>query len=183
MEPKTKLSLLSARKQEEVKKATENAVAAGVQYNVSYTRFEVFEAKIDTPEKRDAVIFLLDTVLDDVELDYRVAPIIAQLGDPKTKESLNYREFKLLQEVIKNLRVKGRSALIKLTESMMAFNEDGKALSQVEEENKMFIKAYQDASSFYAKLCQKYGIMPDDLQNQIEEATSKKLEEMKSSIK
>lgn len=173
-----KLSLLSARKQEEIKQAIDNAVKAGVQYNVNYSHFETFQAKIDNDEKREAVVFLLDEVLDFVELDYRMAPVIVQLGDPKTKEFLTYREFKLLQELIKNLRLKGRENLERLVKSMQAFNEDGKVLNQIEEESKIFIKAYQDASTFYSNLCKKYGILPDDLQNEIEEATRSELEKL-----
>lgn len=176
MEHKTKLSLLSARKQEEVKQAIENAVKAGVQYNVNYMHFEIFKAMIDTEEKRAAVVFLLDEVLDLVELDYRMAPIIVQLGDPKTKEFLTYREFKLLQEVIKNIRLKGRENLERLVKSMQAFNDDGRVLNSIEEESKIYIKAYQDASTFYSNLCKKYGILPDDLQDEIEEATKKEVE-------
>lgn len=175
---KKKLSLLSARKQEEVKQAVENAVKAGVQYNVNYMHFETFQAKIDNDEKRAAVVFLLDEVLEQVELDYRMAPIIVQLGDPKTKEFLTYREFKLLQEVIKNLKLRGRQNLEKLVKSMQAFNEDGRVLNQIEEESKIFIKAYQDASTFYSNLCKKYGILPDDLQDEIEEATKAEVEKL-----
>lgn len=183
MEQKTKLSLLSARKQEEIKNAVENAVKAGVQYNMNYSHFETFQAKIDTEEKRAAIVFLLDEVLDLVELDYRMAPIIVQLGDPKTKEFLTYREFKLLQEVIKNLRLKGRENLTRLVKAMQAFNEDGRVLNSIEEESKIYIKAYQDASTFYSNLCKKYGILPDDLQDAIENATKEEMEKLKNTAK
>lgn len=169
---------LSKRKQGLLDEAIKQAVAAGVQYNVNYVRFEKFSAKIDNDEKRNAVKFLLDEVLDLVELDYRMAPIVMQLGNPTEKESLSYREFKLLQEIIKNLKLRGRDNLSKLVKSMQAFNEDGRQLDNMEQESQIFIKEYQKASSKYAQLCKEFGIMPEDLQQQIETETEAKLKEL-----
>lgn len=173
-----KINLLSARKQTELKKVIENAIAAGVQYNVNYHKFEIFKVSIDNEEKRNALIFLLDEMIDLVELDFRMAPIIKNLGDPAVKESLNYREFKLLQEVIKGTHIKGRNNLIKLCNSMEAFNEDGKRCDDMEKESKILATEYQKASTTYAQTCNKFGIMPDDLQDEIEQKTKETLDEL-----
>ena len=177
MEKTNKMNLLSARKQEEVKKAIDNAVAAGVQYNLNYNKFDAFRVKIDTEEKRNALVFLLDDLLELTDLDFRMAPVVESLGEPKEVKELTYRQFKLLQELMKNVRIRGRQNLLNLSKSMKAFNEDGRVCEAMEEESRIFVKAYQDASTYYSQLCKKFGIMPDDLQEDIEKATEEKMKE------
>lgn len=172
MEHKSK-SLLSARKQAEISKAEEMVIQAGVQYNLGYEKYNTFRVLIDNEEKRAAIIFILDEMIEKAELNFQMSPIIEQLGDPATKEALNYREFKLLQEVIKNVRITGRDNHIKMSKSMKAFNEAGEYLNKMEEENKIFISEYQKASQYYGKLCNQYGILPENLDAQIDGATEK----------
>lgn len=178
-EMKMQKHLLSKNKQEQLAEAENNCIGAGVQYNLAYERFGTFRAKIDTPEKRDAIVFLLCDIIDQVELTFQHSPIIEQLGDPATKEELTYREFKLLQEIIKNLRIKGRENHIRLSHAMKAFNEAGDLVNRLEEESKSFIKEYQSAGAYYSKLCQNFGIMPENLDNQVEEAFNNALAKMK----
>lgn len=168
-----KIRLLSERKKNAIAEAEQNAINAGVQYNIGYERIEHFSVKIDTQEKRDAIKFLLGGMLDVCELGFQMSPIIEKLGDPETKESLNYREFKLLQEVIKNVRISGRDNHIELSKSMRAFNEDGNKLSDLEQESQQFIKLYQEAGTVYAQTCKKCGVLPDDLSDEVEAAFQK----------
>lgn len=166
--PKMQKHLLSKNKLAQLEEAENNCINAGVQYNMSYERFTQFKAMIDTPEKRAAIIFILRDAIELVELGFQHSPIIEQLGEPETKESMNYREFKLLQEIIKNLRIKGRDNHIKLSQAMKSFNEAGEVINTLESESKEFIKDYQGAGSFYSKLCQNFGIMPEDLDCKVE---------------
>ena len=48
----------------------------------------------------------------------------------------------------------------------------------MEEESRICVKAYQDASTYYSQLCKKFGIMHDDLQEDIEKATEEKVKEL-----
>lgn len=173
-------ALLSARKQQELEQAIKNCVDAGVQYNLNYVAFEKYEVKIDDSAKRDALKFLLDDMLEITELGFQMSPIIEKLGDPATVKSFGYREFKLLQELIKNVRIKGRDNHIRLSQAMKAFNEPGNELAKIEEESRIFAKAYQEASTYYAQLCKKFGILPEDLDGQVEEAFQAKLKEIES---
>lgn len=166
-----KISTLSARKQAELQKAVDACVAAGVQYNMNYLQFEKFTVLIDNDTKRSALVFLLNDVLELCELGFQMAPVVETLGDPATIESINYRQFKLLQELIKNVKLRGRQALLKLSESMKAFNEDGQRLASLEEESKIMIRTYQEASTNYGQLCKKFGVLTDaNLDNVVEEA-------------
>lgn len=180
MENKSR-NLLSARKQQELATAEKAAIDAGVQYNLGYEKYGTFCIKIDNEEKRSALIFLLDEMIEKVELGFQMSPIIEQLGDPATKETLNYREFKLLQEIIKNSRLVGRENHIKLSKSMKAFNEDGERLNRIEEENKIYISEYQKASQYYGKLCQQFGVLPENLDEKIDAATEESLKASKAS--
>lgn len=184
MNESNKISILSARKQTELQKAIDACVAAGVQYNLNYMQFENFAVLINTEEKRNALIFLLDEVLDMCELGFQMAPIVEFLGDPKEIQSINYRQFKLLQELIKNVKLRGRSELLRLSASMKAFNEDGNRLASIEEESKIMVRTYQEASNNYGQLCKKFGILPDsNIDNLVEEAFLKekaRLEEKES---
>lgn len=178
-QPKSKsINLLSARKQEQVKQAIQNVIDAGVQYNLNYVAFEKYHANIDTPEKRDAIKYILGDLIEIAELNFQMSPIIEMLGDPETIESLNYREFKLLQEIIKNVRIKGRDNHVRLSRAMKAFNEDGSALDRIEQESKIFMKQYQEAGAYYSKLCRDYEIFPEDLDAQVEEAFNAKRTEL-----
>lgn len=177
----SKISTLSARKQNELKNAVDACVNAGVQYNLNYVKFEEFAVLIDTDEKRKALIFLLDEVLELTELGFQMAPIVDSLGDPHEIQSINYRQFKLLQELIKNVKLRGREPLLRLSHSMKAFNEDGNRLASIEEESKIMVRAYQEASTAYGNLCKKFGVMPDsNIDNMVEEAFIKAKEELKA---
>ena len=168
------INQLSARKQAEYAQVKQNVIDAGVQYDNFYSKFSNYGAKIDTDEKREAVVFLLDELLELVDFDFKMCPVIEELGDPKTKDQLNYREFKLLQEVIKSIKVRGRNNIIKLSKALKAFNDAGNELNDLEVQSQQFAKLYQEAGAHYAKTCQRFGILPEDLDKDIEAAVATK---------
>lgn len=158
---------LSKRKQTELKNLEESATLSGKQYAELYVKIEKFTAKIDTPEKEAALKFLVDEVLEHVALGFQFAPIVESL-DVAAKE-INYREFKLIQELIKGITLKGRENLIRLSKSMKAFNEDGRNLEDLERDSRMFAQQYNHAVQMYAKMCDKYHVQPVDIDAKVDQ--------------
>lgn len=158
---------LSKRKQAELEQLKSASIESGKMYGMLYMNIEQFKIDVDTDEKVAALKFLVDEVLDNVALGFQFAPIVESI-DSEAK-SINYREFKLIQELIKGITLKGRENLIKLSKSMKAFNEDGRKLEELERDSRVLAQQYHQTSQQYAKACEKYGVMPENIDDIIDD--------------
>lgn len=155
-------------KLKEYKSLREAVINSGRQYNNQYNSFAPWRCQLDTPEKKDAIQFILGDMLEVTDLNYESSVIIFNLGDIETKTDLNFREFKLLQQVIQNAKFSGRENHIRLAKSMMALNEDGQRLIELESQSKMFAEDFQKCGNAYNKFCESNRVMPENIDMEIE---------------
>ena len=163
-------------KVKEYRELRESVINASVQYGIFYDKFNDWKCEVDTKEKIEAINFLLGDLLETTKLKFSESIIINKLGDIDKIKSMNYREFKLLQEIISKADIIGRKNHIKVAESMIALNEDGKYLMELEGVSKMFAKEIQDCNNKYNNFCVANNAMPENFDEEIE----KRYEEQKA---
>lgn len=185
-EKKSSVSLLPKRKQMELSAAMERCVEMGITYTNVYNQYSLYKCKIDTDEKKSAIDFMFNTLIEKIELSFSLSPIISMLCDKikKSEEAgeelwLNNREFHLMQELIKNTKIAGKEMHIKLSNFMKAFNDDGNVIADIDENAKKFATEYQKSGDYYIQLCKKYNVMPENVDSIVEA----RIEELKSKEK
>lgn len=161
---------VSARKKAELESLEKDAIQLGVQYVNTYKEIEAFKIAIDSDEKKAAIKFILGDALEQVAIGFQFAPIVAALPAPEEMTEMNYREFKLFQDIIKNIQLKGRDNLVTLAKSMQAFNTDGNRLADTEAASTSFARQYNTVVQQYVALCNKYKVTPVNIDEAVDAA-------------
>lgn len=166
----TSIHDLPRNKKKEYNSLKEAVINSGYQFGLNYDKYDVWEAKIDTPEKKAAIKFILGDLLEIADLNFESSLIINTLPqDLDAIISMNWREFKLTQEIIQKSTFRGRENHIKLAKAMKSLNEDGASLLELETENKMFAKDYQECGQKYSQFCMANKLQPENIELLVEE--------------
>lgn len=168
------INQLSERKQQELKASLDSAVKAGLQFMNLINQLNHVSVQLDD-KGRKALVFLLEDVPNMCELDSQCAFLLAELPEPSEVESLNLRQFNQLVKLIQSVHIKGRQNLLDLHNAIVVFEQAADVINKMQQDQKVLSDEYARTLTSYGKLCKNYDIMPENVDEIVENIFNEQL--------